>query len=68
MTPPPTVPRDEDGVPVLRVRRAYRCKNKDCANRVFLPPHAPDETPRCTEHGPMRREPNQKYLGQPTPV
>jgi hypothetical protein len=46
-----------------RVRRAYRCAK--CSRREILTTHGAD-VPECPEHGLMKRQPNNPYLGRST--
>lgn len=48
------------------IRSAFICDHKahDTPLRKFTRPG--DPTPRCTDHGVMKRQPNQPYCGQST--
>ena len=48
-------------------RMAFICMHKDhkVPPRVFSPPGS--DTPRCSEHGTMKRQSNNAYLGQQVP-
>jgi hypothetical protein len=51
-----------------RRRRAYVCANEKCVppRRIFLAQDQPERVPDCPEgHGPMVRQGNRDYLGQP---
>ena len=44
------------------VRIAMLCTHKDCFNREFDNPKW-----KCPQHGVSKRQPNNVYLGKPTP-